>query len=128
MNPRDGFTTPNNGEYRLGAGGAVNSYSREIEREFQRFFGATPFECVDIETLVDFYIDNELPEDLNPKFECHLVKCNSCKELVDDVSAIVDVARTLSNKSLPTGVKERLREHLKQEVDLRQPPKLYLIK
>ena len=75
-----------------------------------------------------FSSSSTAPQELSPKFQTHLLKCSACSELVDDVMAIVDVARTLSNRSLPAGVKERLREHLKQEVDLRPPPKLYLVK
>jgi anti-sigma factor RsiW len=106
----------------------VNSNSIEMEKEFQRFLVSAQFDCMDVENLVDFYVDGDLPSELQPKFQTHLMKCSSCKELVDDVVAIVDVARTLSNKSLPEGVKDRLREHLKQEVDLKPPPKLYLVK
>ncbi len=106
----------------------MNSSSVEMEKEFQRFLVSSSFECTDIENLVDFYVDGELPPELAPKFQTHLMGCSACTELVDDVVAIVDVARTLSNRSLPAGVKERLREHLKQEVDLRPPPKLYLVK
>ena len=106
----------------------MNSSSGEMEKEFQRFMVSSAFECSDVENLVDFYVDGELPQELTPKFQFHLSGCPNCSELVDDVVAIVDVARTLSNRSLPAGVKERLREHLKREVDLRPPPKLYLVK
>ena len=99
-----------------------------MEKEFKRFLVSSAFECPDIENLVDFYVDGDLPQELAPKFQSHLMKCSACSELVDDVVAIVDVARTLSSRSLPEGVKARLREHLKQEVDLRPPSKLYLIK
>ena len=109
-------------------GVAVSSHLGEMEKEFQRFFGITPLECVDIETLVDYYVDSELPAELLPKFQAHLMRCHSCRELVDDVLAIVDVARTLGNQALPSGVKDRLREHLKEQVNLKLPPKLYLVK
>lgn len=106
----------------------MDSCSTVMEKEFQRFLVSSALECADVENLVDFYVDGDLPNELTPKFQGHLMKCKSCSELVDDVVAIVDVARTLSNRALPPGVKERLREHLKEEVDLKAAPKLYLVK
>lgn len=87
--------------------------------------------CADMENLVDSYADGDLPDILQGKFQSHISKCVSCQELVDDVVAIVEVARTLSNRPLPEGVKERLREHLDKQVGSNfsnSRPKLYVVK
>lgn len=99
-----------------------------MEREFLRYQEISEFCCSDVEELVDFYVDEELPNSLRPKIQAHLLKCSTCRELVDDVVTIVEVARTLSNQALPPGVRDRLREHLSKEVGLQQKPKLYIVK
>jgi len=97
-----------------------------IEKEFSRSIES--LECAHVEELVNAYVDGELPTALNSKFQAHLLKCPDCSEMIDDVVAIVEVARTLSSRALPSGISERLREHLAREVGFTPRPRLTLVK
>jgi predicted anti-sigma-YlaC factor YlaD len=84
-------------------------------------------QCQDIEALVDDYVEGELAPGLALRVKEHLCSCQSCRELVDDVSAIVEVARMLdSRRVVPSDVSRRLRAHLESEVGY--TPRLRLVK
>ncbi len=106
-----------------------SSLGKTMEKEFLRYQDKAHLACADVENLVDSYVDEDLPDALKAKLQAHVLKCSECRELVDDVVTIVEVARTLSSQAMPSEVRERLREHLKREVGYEEPrPKLFLVK
>jgi anti-sigma factor RsiW len=88
------------------------------------------FACVDVEYLVDDYVDGELDEVLRVRFDSHLDGCNACRGLVFDIQKLVELARTLDHDPIPVGISERLRNRLEEElgVKLSSPNKLFVVK
>lgn len=87
--------------------------------------------CTDVEDLLDCYIDREMSEALRSRFEAHLLCCEECRSLVDDVSSIVEAAKSLAFTPLPDRVAHRLREALKDNTGLefsQRKPHLSLLK
>ena len=72
--------------------------------------------CSDVEQLVDSYLDGEMSEGTEWRFQAHLARCEKCRELVDDFQSLVATARTLAEKPIDPGVQRRLREALLKEV------------
>lgn len=83
-------------------------------------------QCRDIEALVDDFVEGCLAPEVEFRVKLHLRCCERCRELVDDVSAIIEVARVLDSQALPSDVSRRLRAHLETEVGYL--PRLRLVK
>lgn len=89
--------------------------------------------CEDVEQLVDEYLDGEMSEGTEWRFQAHLARCEKCRELVDDFQTLVATARNLAEKPMDPGIQRRLREALLREVgfeseDLKERPSLKVIK
>jgi predicted anti-sigma-YlaC factor YlaD len=90
------------------------------------------FDCREIEELSDDFIDGELPADTRLLVDHHLQHCNSCRELISDIQMVINSAKELAQKPIPSAVHNRFREALKKqlgvELDAEVEHKLYLIK
>lgn len=101
-----------------------------MDKDLLPFAERTTLACSDIEKLIDYYVDGELPALLLNRFNSHLSSCELCTSLVHDVGKIVEMAKTLDHQILPFAVRERLRARLKEELgqDLATGPKLVVVK
>ena len=62
---------------------------------------------------------NELTETQRLELENHLTGCSSCREAVNDLRAIGEVASELAEVPIPSEVQLRLRENLKKQLNNR---------
>jgi len=101
-----------------------------MSEDFHKFMSLPSLSCADVEQLIDSFVDGELPEELQPRFAGHLASCAQCETVVEDVRKIVEAARNLRSHVIPFGVRERLREHLNEELNCQLPtrPKLSIVK
>lgn len=88
-----------------------------MDRDLERFLEQQILHCADIEELVDYHVDNELPQALEEHFNQHLARCENCRSLVFDITKLVEMARTLDSEPLPSGIGERLRARLNHEIE-----------
>lgn len=123
--------TADRGDLKNGAYLSYRVEERELmERDYLQYLECPTFGCNEVETLVDEYIDRELPEAVHLRFDEHLGCCEECRALVFDIQKIVEIARTLDKEPLPLGLSERLRQRLADEVGYEPPPprKLQIVK
>lgn len=101
-----------------------------MDNDLLPFAEATSLSCSDMELLLDYYVEGELPEPILSTFSEHIKACPQCETLVRDVTKIVGVAKTLDHRILPFAVGERLRAKLKEEfgAEIAPSPKLLVVK
>ena len=76
------------------------------------------YTCEDIEQYASDYLDGELLPAEVEAFEVHLQKCEQCNQLINELSDILRLAKTLRESPIPEGVSCRLRKVLKEELKI----------
>lgn len=60
--------------------------------------------CEQFETLMQFYVNNDLTEEIKQKFETHMLKCKSCREKYNTFKKIIldlrESYKTFSNSKV----------------------------
>lgn len=86
--------------------------------------------CSEFEAELNLYLDGELEPRACLRIERHLASCAGCRDLLEDLSTIVETARTLGEMPVPCDVSKRLRAKLNEELGCRfsEVPKLTLVK
>lgn len=86
--------------------------------------------CENIEELANLYVDGELDQVTRIRFEQHISSCDICREVVLELTHLLNAARSLEDKPMPEDVGHRLRENLRKRVGYdytRSTPQLRLI-
>ena len=64
--------------------------------------------CREVVELVTAYLDGSMSREDRRRFERHLTKCDGCTEYVREMRATVRMVGSISEESVPPGVREEL--------------------
>ena len=91
----------------------------------------TGYCCSDIESKLDDYLEQQLSSSEIEKFHNHTSRCTRCETFVAELKCLKEIAASLAESEIPSGVRERLHLRLAQEPDWtpkRRPQHLRLVK
>jgi hypothetical protein len=100
----------------------------QIDNFLAKFKDKLRLGCADIEELVDYEVDDELPLGLHSRFFRHIEECAECAQLFDETKQLVEIASSLNEDFLPQSVRDRLRCKLQEELGLTPKFNLHLVK
>ena len=95
--------------------------TEQMNGEYLSYLESAHLNCEDIERLVDPYVDGELPQPLQIRVEDHVQECESCASTLEDCQRLLSLARTLDEAPLPSQIRTRLRDRLREELQNFQP-------
>lgn len=78
-------------------------------------------DCQDVEGLYDDLLENELPETLKGRLECHIDSCLSCQSFKSEYELIIRLAKDLRLPPLSSDSKSRIHKNLNLALGLSLP-------
>ena len=82
--------------------------------------------CEDVESILDDYVENELPATLKARVSSHICDCDDCQELEDEYRLTIVLAKEIGQREkqahrMSQGAHQRLREALNDRLGLDLP-------
>jgi len=65
--------------------------------------------CNDIRRMYGEVVEGDLPHSLNGRLADHIKNCDDCKEFTQTYLLTIDLAKSLRDQELPSGVSDRLK-------------------
>ena len=78
-------------------------------------------DCTDVMELVGDLADGELSSSLKIRVHSHIVACQYCQDMEESYRLTIELARTLRDQPIPSGVQKRLRQALNDRLGLNLP-------
>ena len=75
-------------------------------------------DCLDVVGLLNDFEEQELPPTLRGRLDAHISGCACCEEMRAGYRLVMDLAKELPEKPLPSGVDRRLRAALNKRLGL----------
>jgi len=76
--------------------------------------------CVDVEALLDDYVEHALTPTLKARLDTHICDCDECQDLLEGYRLTIELAAELGERDtqIPGDVQKRLRSALNERLGL----------
>ena len=77
--------------------------------------------CKEMILRVSDYVDGDLDEPLRREIEFHMLHCEDCRMIIDQIRVTVRIFAGSQEADMPAGVRDRLHQTLRQKFSGQQP-------